>query len=252
MRKFINFIIVGLVASLLVACEKSEIKTFSSDSSVNFEYFQGRGSNLTKTSIYSFLTNPTGEYIQKIPVIIAGAPVDYDRKFAVEIVNDETTTAKVGQYEVVKSVIRANHVLDTLQIKLLSSDELNDKTVSIKIRIIGSADFAEGVLERKEFQVSWTNKVVVPTWGVYFRTFFTSVGSSKAYRIFVQTTGQTDMQRAQFGAIGQPGVEALGTKFGDYIKQWNKDNPNDILIHDDGTKKGQPIVPTFYTHSKFD
>lgn len=243
----------GVFATMIFGgCEKSEITGFSSSPSINFEYFQGKGSTLTLFTSYSFLTNPTGEYIQNIPVIISGNVVDYDRKFAVEIVKDSTTTATANQYEIIESVIHANRVVDTLRIKLLSSDELNDKTVSIKLRMIESEDFKPGMVGKQEFQVNWTNKVVVPTWGVYFRTFFCAVGSTQAYRIFVQTTGLTNLVARDFGLIGQPGVEALGTVFGDYIKQWNKDNPNDILLHDDGTRAGQPIVPVLYTRTKFD
>src|SRR5690606_31141716 len=219
-----------------VSCEKSEIKQFTEKSSINFEYFVDKKQHTWKPAVraieYSFLTNPTGEVIQAIPVIISGNTVDYDREFTVEVVDDETTTARPDQYEILGGKVGANRFVDTLRIKLYSSDELNNSTATIKLRLVESDDFNKGVAEKQEFTVSWTNKVIVPAWGVYFRTFFTAVGSTQAYRIFVQTTGLTNFAAAQYRVVLQPGAEALGTVFGDYIMQWNKDNPNDILRQD--------------------
>ena len=139
-----------------------------------------------------------------------------------------------------------------LKIKLIKSPELDQKTVSLKLKIINSNDFKVGNIESSVFTVKWTNQIVLPAWN-YFRLFFVSVASNSAYRLIVQTTGLKTLTAQQYSReIGAAGVEALATKFGDYVKQWNKDHPNDKLKHDTGTRAGQEIVPLYYTHSKFD
>lgn len=240
------------------ACEKSEITGFSAEPAINFEYFLEYRDRTPKKEInYSFLTNPGGETVVEIPVIVTGDTVNYDRVFKVEVVEDTIAMAQPDQYEIMETTVRAGQFVDTLRVRLKSSPALDDKTVGIKLRLVESPEFKPGLIERRDFLVTWTNKVVVPTWGVYFRTFFTSVGSSQAYRIFVETTGFTDFQRAEYGTVSQSGAVALGTAFGDYIMQYNKDHKNDpdpskrVLLHDDGSSAGQPIVPVYYTHSKF-
>lgn len=233
-------------ALLFTACSKSEIPTFQGVPGVNF----GKIEN-TNSVVHSFLGNTGDDYIQEIPVIIMGDTSAKDRTFNVEVVNDSNTTAAPNQYEIIGGIVKKGEVNGTLSVRLIKTPSLDTSTVSLKLRLVDSEDFKAGNVETSEFIIKWTNKIVVPSWS-YFRYFFTSVGSTAAYRIIVETTGLTTLTAQQYGALGEAAVIAYATKFGDYIKQWNKDHPDDKLKHDDGTKAGQEIVPLYYTHSKFD
>ena len=248
MRKINSYLLSWLVLSiLLVNCTKKDIATFASDDAVNF----GRIEN-TNTVTYSFMANPNDEYIQEVPVLIMGDTAGFDRSFEVQVVNDSNTTASPDQYQILGGTVKAGQFTGTLAVKLMKTPDLDDTTVSLKLKLIDAADFKAGNIESSEFIVRWTNKVVVPSW-TYFRYFFTSVPSTAAYRLIVQTTGLTTLTARQYAVdIGAAGVQALATKFGDYVKQWNKDHPNDKLKHDDGPKAGEEIVPLYYTHSKYD
>lgn len=238
--------ILVILPSIFLSCKKDEIQPFKSNPAVNFNQI-----DYLNSVKYSFLANTSGEYIQEIPVTIMGDSANVDRHFEVTIVNDSNTTAKPGQYEILGGLVKAGQFKGTLSIKLLNSTVLDSTTVSLKLKLTDSKDFNAGNIESTEFIVSWTNQVVVPSWS-YFRYFFTSVASTSAYRIIVLTTGLTTFTAKQYGALGAAGTQALATKFGDYIKQWNLDHPNDKLKNDDGTKAGEEIVPLNYTHSKYD
>ncbi|EOR96296.1 hypothetical protein ADIARSV_0531 [Arcticibacter svalbardensis MN12-7] len=247
--KKIKFFLTTLVLITVIfgGCQKDTIQEFKALSAVNFTQV----SNLYSIT-YSFLTNPSGEYIQIIPVSILGDSTDYDRSFNVEVVNDSVTTAPPELYGIIGGTVKAGQFNGTLSVKLLNSELLNDSIVTLKLKIVDSKDFNKGNLESREFIVSWTNRIIVPTWNVYLRTFITPKRSTLAFRLFLQISGLTQFGATEYRNLGAAGVEALGTKYGDYIMQWNQDHPDNILRHDDGPNAGEPIVAIYYTHSKFD
>lgn len=241
------FSYVLLISVVFTGCKKDEISEFQADAAVNFIQI-----DKAYSVQYSFLGNSEDEYIQEIPVRIIGDTTGNDRQFSAVVVKDSITTAPESQYEILGGVIEAGKFEGKLTVKLLNSDALNTSRVSIKLKLAGSEDFKAGNVESSEFVVTWTNQVIVPSWS-YYRYYFTSVASTAAYRLIVQTTGLTTLTATQHNReIGALGVEALGTQFGDYVKQWNLDHPDQLLRHDDGTQAGQLINPLYYTRSKYD
>lgn len=233
---------IGVVLSLF-SCKKDEISSFTANPAVNF----------TNSALeYSFMVNPEPAYIQKINVNIIGNAADHDRHFTAAAVHDQSTTANAALYEIIGGVVKAGEFTGALSIKLKNAPELNTSTVVLKVKLVDSEDFKVGNIETSSCTVSWTNQILVPNPWSYFQYYFTSKGSTAAYRIILQTTGLTKFTITEYRVIGAAGAETLGTKFGDYVKQWNKDHPTDHLKHDDGALAGQEILPLYYTHSKFD
>ncbi|MCG8375479.1 MAG: DUF4843 domain-containing protein, partial [Chlorobiales bacterium] len=194
--------------------------------------------------------NPDDEYIMEIDVRIVGDTANYDRNFNVGII-DTLTTAQPDQYEIIGGVVKAGEFEGKLSVKLFKSEMLKDTTLNIGLKIVDSEDFLSGNIEKNQFVLGFTNKVILPSWR-FIRYFFCANSSTECYRIFVLTTGLTKFDFAEFRVYGTAGSIALGTKFGDYIKEWNKNNPDNPLKHDDGDKAGEEIIPRYYTHSKYD
>lgn len=243
MRKLNCILYLALVVNLLLAsCKKDEIPSYKGVPSINF---------VGTTFNYSFLGNAQNEYVAEIDVNIMGDAADHDRHFNAVAVIDSVTTAKPNQYQIIGGLVKAGAYKGKLSVKVFNSTELNTAKVDLKLKLSDSEDFKAGNIETNQFVVGWTNQIIVPAW-TYYRYFFTTAGSENAYRIIVQTTGLKTLTVAEYRALGQVAAETLGTAFGDYVKQWNKDHPNDRLKHDSGTLKGQDIVPLYYTHSKFD
>ncbi|WP_316816974.1 DUF4843 domain-containing protein [Pedobacter nyackensis] len=240
--KYIIYTVIAGVTMLQFSCKKDEISSFSASPAVNFT---------TKAVDYSFLGNPSGEFVQEIEVRIVGDVADHDRVFTAEVVNDTITTAKPTQYRILGGLVKANQFTGKLSVALLKSDELNTTKVNLKLRLTDSEELKAGNVESREFVVGWTNQIVLPSW-TYYRVFFSSASSNKAYQLIVQITGLKTITAAEYRAMGQIAAETQGTKFGDYVKQWNLDHPNDHLKHDTGASAGQDIVPLYYTKSKYD
>lgn len=231
-----------MLSGLLTSCAEEEIMPFAAAPAVNFG---------TEKMEYSFLGNAEGEYVQEVEVAIIGNAADHDREFNVEVVNDSLTTATPDQYQVLGGVVEAGQYAGKLRVKLLNSAQLDTAIVSLHLRLAASNDFRKGNLEAEEVTLYWTNKVIVPSW-TYYRYFFTAKASTAAYRAIVESTGATTFTLNDYRALGPTGAQALGTKFGDYVKQWNLDHPDNPLRHDDGDLAGEKIVPIYYTHSKYD
>ena len=234
---------VALVVTLLfTSCAKQDIMPYQANPAVNF---------VSKTAEYSFLGNPEDDYVQEIEVQIMGGAADRDRRFNVEVIQDSLTTATAQQYEILEGVVKAGEFKGKLYLKLLKSAQLDTSKVSLHLGSTNSDDFRKGNTESVDFTVTWTNKVIVPAW-TYYRYFFTAKASTAAYRAIVESTGVKKFTVQDYIAVGPTGAEALGTQFGDYVMQWNKDNPGHPLRHDDGDLAGEEIVPIYYTRSKFD
>lgn len=242
MKKNKLLLLAGIVLSFFVSsCEEEDIKGFEADAAVNFSQ---------KTQTFSFLGTDGDSKIIEIPVQIIGNATDYDRTFNVEVIAD-SSNAEPGSYEILGGTVKAGEFEGNLLVEVYNSPELADTEASIFMALDDSDDFKAGNKESLYYELTWTDKVVVPSWS-YYRYFFTSVASTQAYRAIVESTGLLTFSLADYRNYGPIGAEALGVKFGDYVKQYNLDNPDNPMLHDDGAQAGQPIVPLYYTKSKYD
>ncbi len=234
-----------LIMMLTLSCEKDEIMNYEGRDGVNFNdnFFD---TDLSHT--YSFLGNDSGEEIIEIPVDLMGRMAEQDRIFQIEVIEQE---GPVVEFEVVENSIPAGETSGILGVKVFNDAQLATANARILLRIAPSEDLQPGAEELQQFELTWTDQVVVPAWN-YYRFFFTQVASTAAYRAIVESTGLTSLSVAEFRLMGQTSVEALGTQFGNYVKQWNLDNPNNPLLHDDGPQAGQPMIPLYYSRSIYD
>lgn len=240
--KYILNITLALMLLSFVACEEEQITSFEDYSAVNF---------VSKSIEYSFLGNAEGEYIQEANVRIMGNVRDYDRLFKVEVIKDTLTTASTDQFEIIDGVVNAGEFTGALSVKVLNSAVLDSTKVSIHLKIVDSEDFNKGNLETNELIITWSNKIVVPVWS-YFKYFFCATASTSCYRAIVEATGYKKFTSTEYRAVGGDGAIAIGTTFGNYVKQWNLDHPNNHLKHDDGSLAGEEIIPKYYTKSLYD
>lgn len=254
MKKYIKTIIPFYLLSfvlLLGSCSQDEIPMFEGSNGITFLPDTESAAVNSYEKSYSFLGNSTGEFVQEVEVQIVGEASDTDRYFNVRVVTGDDTTATENQYEIIEGVVKANEYQGKLYVKLYNSAALDDTIVSISIELVDSPDFKIAAKETNSYKLEWTNKVLIPNWR-YYSFFFTTKASTLAYRLVVQTTGLKVFTATDYRTIGADGVAVLATKFGDYVKQWNLDHPNDPLIHDDGDLEGQEIQPRYYTKSKYD
>ena len=239
--KYIKLIsLVVLLLGILTSCEQEDIRSFEAEPAVNFTQ---------TTQTYSFLANPDDAEIIEIPVRIMGNAVDYDRNFDVEVI--EETGVPEGSYEIMGGYVEAGEFEGVLEVKVFNAPVLENSEASITLELTNSEDFRAGNIGSRQYILNWTDQVVVPAW-TYFRYFFTAVPSPAAYRAIVESTGITQFTLNEYRALGPVGAQAMATTFGNYVKQWNLDHPDNPLIHDGGPLEGELIVPLYYSKSLYD
>ncbi len=237
--KNIKLLALAIISLAMYSCKKDELKPFSGAPAINF---------VSKTATYSFLGNLDNEYIYNIDVNISGLASENDRAFSAEVVTDENTTATSAEFEILGGIVPANSYKGTLKVKVKNSPALDTKVVQVKLKLSKGEDFVGGNAESNTFILGWTNEVVVPSYKTLYQGYFVTPLSKNAYKIIVATTGLTTLSTADRTALGGvDAVVALATVFGDYVKQWNLDHPNDLLRHDDGTL----IDPLNFSKNKY-
>lgn len=235
MKNYILITILSLLLLPFVSCEESEIESFSALPAINF-----KNSSLD----YSFVQNTSSEYIAEIPVKIIGTAKDYDRFFNVEVVNDSITSADANLYEIMEGKVVAGNYEGTLFLKVKNAAKLDTTSVSVHLKIADSDDFVKGNIESENHTFKWSNTIIVPAW-TYYRYFFCRDASTAAYRAFIAATGRTSFTISDYRDLGPTGAKVLGVQYGNYIRNYNLEHPNNPLLHDDGAKAGQPIIPVY-------
>ncbi|MFD0761315.1 DUF4843 domain-containing protein [Lutibacter aestuarii] len=233
-----NYILIAILTIMMISftsCEEEEIDSFSALPAINF---------INNSSDYSFIQNTSSDYIAEIPVKIIGNSTDYDRFFSVEIINDSITTAESNLYQILEGKVEAGQFEGALFLNVKNAPKLDTLEVSIHMKIIDSEDFKKGNIESEDFTFTWSNTIIVPAW-TYYRYFFCRYPSKAAYRAFIAATGRTSFTISDYRELGPTGAKVLGVQFGDYIRNYNLEHPNNPLLHDDGPKQGEPIIPIY-------
>ncbi|WP_430815950.1 DUF4843 domain-containing protein [Carboxylicivirga sp. RSCT41] len=169
-----KLIIVSLVILLAVvsACSIDEIETFSSEAYVYFPIENERLENIDDFGYleknYTFIfesEQAVSEKLYELPVKIAGAAIDKDRKIAFAVV-DSLSSAKEGvHYELVsetESIIPAGVVDGTIKVMLLKTAEMDETMFDLAIKIIDSDDLKAG--PQDAIIIKYSNFLLKPNW----------------------------------------------------------------------------------------
>ncbi|MBO9635569.1 MAG: DUF4843 domain-containing protein, partial [Chitinophagaceae bacterium] len=219
----IFFIAMVLIISA-TSCTKKDITPFIALPAINFI-----DTNQVAYE-YSFLGNPNPDFVYQLPVRIVGNVSDKDRTFNAVAVKDSATNAPDELYEIIGGYVKAGQFRGFLQVKLKNAPQLASSKVSLRLKLTSSNDFIAGTNENNTFIIRWTGQVVLPSWSI-FKLYFTTAASTNAYNLIVYTTGLKTLSASEHARLGVPAAQSLATAFGDYVKQWNLDHPNNILMH---------------------
>ena len=142
---------------------------------------------------FSFVTQPGDASAFQLPVsiYIMGETIDRDRE--VKIAVDATqTTAQSKHYSLPASiVIPANEDVVIFPLTLQRTDDLQQNTVRLVLRLEESADFKIGVKEQSRLIVKWNDILSKPNNWNRLEEFFGTFSITK-YRFMLNTIGVTE------------------------------------------------------------
>lgn len=201
--------------------------------------------------------------IIELDLHIMGFTAPYDREVAVEVVEDEAgtpqenklTTATPGQYRILDGVVPANSTTGKLRIEVTNLPMLAYDELRIHVRVVENNHFKPGLKENQYINVLWSARLLRPqTWNA-MRFFFCSTYSTQVYRLYMQATGLKEFWYYNAGPDPVNNPEdakvnpemgyAWGRTFGDLVRKYNAEHPGEPMVHDDGDRKGEPIVPIY-------
>lgn len=179
-----------VVLTLLAACTKDEIEAWSEK---GFAWFTYENNDFTFASHPEIAEN--GTYLVPIPIRIASTVSDRDRQVEVNITRmpeDSRTT-----FELQKPVLfRANHIVDTMYVKVTNSAHLTTVHDTISFTIGESADFTPGLQDHVTTNLCLFNGFAKPTWWNancdYYMGYFTQLKMSVYYAVTGGAESPTD------------------------------------------------------------
>ena len=141
MMKTIRYTLLAVAALLVASCSEEDYKLYDKNQkdSVFFNYLNSREVN-DSSIYYNFGFEMAHEHEVDIPVSLMGIPSDHDRTIDVQPVADSTTMVEGVHYEIVRKVLRANAISDTVKVKLLRDNDPKLQTDTLKLRLAISPD----------------------------------------------------------------------------------------------------------------
>jgi hypothetical protein len=191
--KKIHFIYI-LFSFLVIAasCKKDEIMLYEGDNYIQFT------KGYEDSSLFSFLSlTHKDEALTPMVVELVGDPQNRDRSYKIAVVKELTTAAPANYILPESFTFRANKVIDTAWITVKKTPEIALKPVKLVVRLEASNDFKVGQTDHAAAILYISNIIARPDWwngSVEGR--FMGDYSDKKYKLFIEVTGQSDLDPA--------------------------------------------------------
>lgn len=170
----LNIFNIFILVALLCACKKNDITTYDSIDNIYLNYYDNKGVFDTAAVTYSFSNSPgLASDTVWVPVVVSGKRQNRDRQFVLTIVDTATTAEKDKHYEPPKPfyILPADSGKINVPLIIKNIDqELTSKSVALTFRLVGNADFKEGLpVQLRTKKVVFSNRLEMPSWWMYWQ-----------------------------------------------------------------------------------
>lgn len=200
MNKNIAYIIMGLILSSFIACEKDEIDTFSGKDSIYFTW-PVEGTSFNNATVYpdstgvsfAFIPPTKNDTIIKLPVSVQGMLSDVDRKVSLKV-SEESTAVKGVHFDYPERIVfRANVPTDSIPVTLYRTPEMKQESFQMILQLVENEDFSTEmaymenestgeILNYTKFQVSISDIIETPQY--WFEPY---LGDFTAKKLFLMS-----------------------------------------------------------------
>lgn len=185
MEKLLEYKLIGffLLCFGIVGCQKKDINNFDVDKSylyIDIPYKLdnfGRETDERSDSIfYSFALDDLSvkDTVIKVVVKTMGIPMEIDRPYSIEVVEDNTTaTADEWNCNILESrSIKAGSITDTIDIRVNRNEVLKERWMQIGLRLQPNDYFKTGYANLQEVKVTFSDILTPPTWWPSWQSVF--------------------------------------------------------------------------------
>ena len=182
------YILLALLPCAL-SCKKDNIQLYEGSDYIQFSR------SFTDSSLFSFLAMPNkDEAVAPLAVELAGQPADRDRTYRISVVKELSTATEANYLLPASFTLKANKVKDTAWITLKKTPAISVKPVKLVLKIEESDELKVGQTDHSAIILYISNVLARPDWwNDTVESRFLGAYSDKKFQLFVQVTGQTDL-----------------------------------------------------------
>ena len=236
----------------LASCEKS-LMSYEGPESIYFSMQKNANPEedvyLPDASIN--LMNQVGSEVEYgFNVMVTGEPKDYDRPYLIGVVADSTTAVAGTDYILPEGgVIKAGQVSDSLYVKLLKNDKLQETSVRLYVQVLPNEHFSTtfsqfahdgreyNVFDPRVYDLTFTSMMAKPYWWESYSTsnpvengnlgYFTAKKITLINELYSLTYADwLDTDEGGTGAMNLTRVKVIYKKFALYlIEQYKNRTP---------------------------
>lgn len=186
----IQYIWLLLLPAMFVACEKSELQSFSEE--VMIYFFKPRNTPTPDSLTYSFAVRDAAVQFDtvKIPLRIIGMAAEEDRAVHYSVIADKSN-AEPSSYALLPAVVKANEYATFLQVKVLRSPALKNQEMRLWLQLENSDDFKTGVDDQLKYLVKINDFLSMPASWPSMSSHFGKYSNTK-YDLIIKATGRFD------------------------------------------------------------
>ncbi|ETZ22347.1 DUF4843 domain-containing protein [Pedobacter sp. V48] len=200
MRTIKSYFIIILALLSITSCKKAEEMVFSNEANVYFDIYNGDKDSLVRT--FAYTPNKAQDTLY-LPVRLSGIRTSVARTYHVRVESDSSTAIPEQHYQPLKSTYTMPADAGTAYIPVIMYNKdkaLEEKSVSIIIKLIASDDFGVSNPTMLRAKVVFSAKLEKPDW---WDTWLTNYSRTK-HELFYITTGQTSMTTGSQGGLDAP------------------------------------------------
>lgn len=166
-----NIVVIFLSIVTITSCSSDEIEGFDKSSCyINFVTPQTKDRYPvdTKDNNYEYSFSLESEdyqsHVFRFEVLIMGVPVDYDRPYTIEVINEETTADKSMYVFESSRVLKKGQVKDTVELTLFRDAVLKEEARTVTLGLIENEHFKHGIDYKQSVTLTFTDELVQPEW----------------------------------------------------------------------------------------
>lgn len=217
-----KYILLFITAVLIGSCQKNDYLSYDKELAAMRFVYPSTGNDST---VYSFALHPgetEGEV--EIGLKLMGLAVSTDREYGVEVVEEESTAKENTHFIIESKVLPSDALTCNMKIKVMKTDDLDTKDLTIKLRLCGNENFSAAPIDAATYRIVLTNQLAEPTgwpFGDYSRV---------KHEFVIKVTGiATDYDQWDTSELLM-----WTNKLNEALYEYNKEHPTDPLKDEDG------------------
>lgn len=231
MKNRIKISIMCFLVISFIGCKQNDGMVYDGDSYINFVKEFG-----VDSALCSFAFDSKLDVVDvAIEVEIASIITSNDRTYKVKIVESESTAKEGVHFDKLPEMLLfgGDKNRDFLNIKVKKSADLDNGDLFAVFEIIDGGDFKPGIFKNRKAKLYITNKISRPTWwDRWHETSGLGVYSDKKYKLFIDHSGEHDLDYEKRDDMDYSQMRALVLRFRNYVLENNimEDNGNPMVI----------------------